>query len=757
MAAFWTLVLALQAAGRFAQRIVVGIADAGARAWTATGRTIHSLSQRRVARHRSRPRRTHRAAPGPAHPARPRRPRAVSGAPVRHGRSAGSRSTSRQRPGPESGAFPDDRPVARPRLAVLGVALAIVVAGAAFLFGPVLHLVARPLASSLANKGLPPLEERSAVLAADASTLAVLHDGINRRVVSLDEVPEVMRHAVLAAEDKDFWDHRGYDLTAMVRAMRANLQAREVTQGGSTISQQVAKQNFVGGEKSVVRKAKEVLYAVALEQRLAKEQMFERYLNQVYFGSQAYGVAAAADEFFGIDIKDVSLEQAALLAGVIRAPAALDPRTDPESATARRNQVLRAMANEGFISGEAASEASARPIEVLPARPAQVSDPFVVEAAKREFLTNPAFGETVEERQRLLLAGGLQIETTVDPSLQEAAKTALGYVSDDLGSALVAVDPRSGAVLAVHDSGLAGEGHFDVATQGQRGPGSTFKPLAAAAALEAGMPQSQFLVGDGPIELTYRGAPGPWGVENFAEADHGPVLLADAVINSVNTAFAQIGVALGPDKIADVARRMGIDVDRAMGPPEARGPAVALGGLRHGVSPLEMASAYATFASGGSRIPPYVIARVVGPDGQELYKAQPAPQPVLDRAVNGILVEILQEAVAEGTGVRASLPGWVPLGKTGTSEEGADAWFVGAVPVLSAAVWVGNPTSTEPIPGLTGGQVAAPVWREFMRAALRGTAPVNFPPRTADRPVIRPLDLPTARPCTTACTKPPVA
>ena len=278
--------------------------------------------------------------------------------------------------------MPEAQP-ARRRLGIAAGVVVVVVATVAALLGPVLDLVARPLASTLARKGLPPLEERSTVLAADGSRLADLHDGINRRVVALADVPEVLREAVLAAEDKDFWGHGGYDVGAMARALKANVQAREVTQGGSTISQQVAKQNFVGGEQTVVRKAKELLYAVALEQRLTKDELLERYLNQVYFGSQAYGVAAAADEFFGIDVKDVSLEQAALLAGVIRAPAAMDPRTDPASATARRDQVLRAMVDEAFISAEEASEASAKPVEVLPARPAEVTDPFVVEAAAK--------------------------------------------------------------------------------------------------------------------------------------------------------------------------------------------------------------------------------------------------------------------------------------------------------------------------------------------------------------------------------------
>ena len=624
---------------------------------------------------------------------------------------------------------------------VASVAMAVAILAVAA--GPALRLAAWPLAR--AAGGLDRVDQSSAVLASDGSRMAVLHDGVNRQVVPLDEIPEVVRQAVLAAEDDDFWDHGGYDGRAIVRALVANVRAGEVEQGGSTITQQVAKQNFVGNEQSVLRKAKELLYAVALEQRWSKDQLLERYLNQVYFGAQAYGVAAAAEELFGVTVADLSVSQSALLAGLIRAPSTLDPRVAPAAATARRNQVLAAMASMGSISTEAATEAMARPLGVLPVRPATVTDPFAVEAVKREFLANPAFGETEADRRRLLLTGGLEIRTTVDPRIQAAARTALDQVDGDLGSALVAVDPRTGAILVIHDAGQAGTTQFDVATQGRRAPGSTFKPLAAAAALEAGMPQDQFLVGDGPIELDYGGAPEPWRVDNFEGAEYGPVVLADAVVHSVNTAFAQVGVAVGPERIADVASRLGIDVEQAMGPPAARGPAIALGGLRNGVSPLELAAAYAAFAAGGTYSRPHVIAQVVGPDGEELYRAQPSSHPVLDGAANGILVEMLQDAVAEGTGAAAALPGWGPLGKTGTSEDQADAWFVGATPLISAAVWIGHPGRAEPVPGLTGGGTAAPVWATFMGDALAGTEPVHFPPRSADRPSTHPLDLPAVR------------
>jgi len=639
----------------------------------------------------------------------------------------------------------------RRRVGVVAGATAAAVGVAALCTGPVLRLAARPLAATMAASGLPAIDQRSTVLAVDGSTLASLHDGINRHVVPLGEIPDVVRQAVLAAEDNHFWEHGGYDGGAMARALLANLRAGEVTQGGSTISQQLAKQNFSGDELSMLRKAKELLYAVALEERLSKEQLLERYLNQVYFGSQAYGVVAAAEEFFGTGVRQLTVEQAALLAGLIRAPAALDPRTDPASATIRRNQVLRAMASVGVIPPDIADQAAAKPVEVLPARPVDDTHRFVVEAVKREFLANGAFGATEGERRDLLLTGGLEIRTTVNPHLQQAARTALGSVSERLGSALVAIDPRSGAIRAVHNGGTAAMGQFDVAMQGRRPPGSTFKPLAAAAALEAGMPQTQYLVGDGPIQIDYRGAPQPWRVSNFDGARHGPVPLADAVVYSVNTAFAQIGVAVGAGKVADVAGRLGIDVDGALGPPETRGPAVALGGLLNGVSPVEMASAYGAFAAGGAHTPPYLIDQVVDRSGREIYKATPTFRRVLDEPVNGILVDILQEAVAEGTGSAAALGGWEPLGKTGTSEKGADAWFVGATPVLSTAVWVGHPGSTEPVRNLTGGGVAAPAWGRFMTAAMRGVPPVTFPPRSADRPATRPLELPVARACASAC------
>jgi penicillin-binding protein 1A len=396
----------------------------------------------------------------------------------------------------------------------------------------------------------------------------------------------------------------------------------------------------------------------------------------------------------------------------------------------------------------AADAAAARtaPLGVVPHRPPPDLEPFVVEAVKREFLANPSFGATETDRQRLLLTGGLHIQTTIDVGLQGAAADATQWLPAGLGVSIAAVDPRSGAVRALYDGGAAANGQFDVATQGHRQPGSTFKPLVATAALEAGIPDWQPLAGTGPIELDYPGAPQLWRVGNFDGESYGTVDLSEAVANSVNTAFAQLGVALGPDRIAAVARRLGIDVDADLGPPPSRGPSLALGGLTHGVSPLELASAYATFAAGGTHVTPHLIDRVTGPDGREIYRAKATTSVALDPATNGAMVGILENAVAEGTGSAASVPGWDVIGKTGTSDGAADGWFVGAVPVLSTAVWVGHPDREAPIPGLTGGTTSAPIWRAFMTEALQDATPVGFPaapPRTR----VAPLTLPQPRPC----------
>ncbi|HWB70881.1 MAG TPA: transglycosylase domain-containing protein [Egibacteraceae bacterium] len=569
---------------------------------------------------------------------------------------------------------------ARPGLVRLGVAtsrglvgaVAVVALGLAT-SGPALQLAARTVRADLSggeHEGLPPLAEPSVVVAADGTVLAELHDGVDREVVALQRVPAHVRHAVLAAEDQRFYEHRGYDLAAIGRALWTNLRARAVRQGASTITQQLAKQNLVGDAQTLGRKVDELVHAVALEQRFSKDQLLERYLNEVYLGSGAYGIAAAASEYFGVAPEGLTVSQGALLAGLVRSPVALDPRRNPHAATARRNEVLDAMAALGLLPAEQAARLRAEPLQVVPPAARQTAQPFVLSAVRREFLADPAFGASQAERVQRLYSGGLRIETTIDPRLQAAAAEAVAAYTRAGGptAAVAAVEPASGRIRALHSGADFARVRFDPATQGRRPPGSVFKPLVAAAALEAGHHPSLPLPGDGPVAVAVAGQAGPWVVDNHNGADYGAVDLATALSESINTAFATLGARLGHQRLVDVAGRLGIDVERAFGPPTSRGPAAALGGLTHGVSPLELAGAYAVFANGGMHEPSHLIERVTGPDGRPVLQRAPQAIPALDPGVNAALVGLLQEVVAGGTGVRARLPGWEALGKTGTTQ-----------------------------------------------------------------------------------------
>ncbi|HVM00173.1 MAG TPA: transglycosylase domain-containing protein, partial [Egibacteraceae bacterium] len=580
---------------------------------------------------------------------------------------------------------------------------------------------------------LPGLRERSVVRAADGTALAVLADEFDREAVPLDRIPEHVRHAVLVAEDRRFYEHDGYDVNAIFRAALANFRAGGVEQGASTITQQLAQINFLTGEETIRRKLEEISVARALEGEYSKDELLERYLNQVYFGAGSYGVQAAAQQFFGVLVEDLTVEQAALLAGIIRSPGALDPRSNPEGAQRRRDIVLQAMADEGYLDAAEARRLRTAPVEVVPPRDRSPEEPYVIEAVKREFFNNETFGETVEERIELLFHGGLNVETTVVPRLQQAAAEVVNAAFPDSTGptgALAAIHPVHGGVLALHGGKDFDEVQFDLATQGRRQPGSALKPVTAASALEQGIPPTTRLRGDGPASFDVPGAVEPFVVENFEGSNHGRVTMHEALVASVNTAFAQLILQSGVEETVDLAGRLGINIDRAFGPRETWGPAIVLGGLTHGVTPLEMASVYGVFANEGIHAQPYLIHRVTNPQGEILYEREPVAEQVLDPAVAAAMVDMLTDVVDRGTATRAQLPGLQPIGKTGTNDDRADAWFVGAVPVLSAAVWVGHPEAQVPVPGLTGGSVPAEVWRQFMERALDG---VDVPPYAADQ------------------------
>ncbi|MEX2619271.1 MAG: transglycosylase domain-containing protein [Egibacteraceae bacterium] len=578
-------------------------------------------------------------------------------------------------------------------------------------------------------EALPDLDQRSIVYAADGSVLAVLHDEVDRRVVALEEVPAHVRQAVITAEDRKFYEHPGYDVEGIGRAFVANARARSVTQGGSTLTQQLAKANFVGGDQTVQRKIDELLHAVALERRFSKDWLLERYLNQVYFGSGAYGIAAAAEEYFQVDPENLTVEQAALLAGMIQAPSDLDPRRNPAGALARRNRVLAGMAEEGYLPLDEVEPRQAVPVIVVENIPRTSSQPYFVEAVKDEFFRTSAFGEDRQDRIDRLFNGGLAIHTTLDPRMQAIASDVVKNQFPEAGGptgAIAAVDPRNGRIMALHGGSDFTTQQFDVARLGRRQPGSAFKPFVYAAALEEGFPSSMTLQGRSPAY--FDDVPG-WsrednGVRNYGNSSYGRLDMREALVRSANTAAAQLMLLVGTGPVLDLSARMGIDVEAMT--QGVHNPSIALGGATRGVTPLEMASAFGTFANDGNYLPPHVIDHVKDAAGNEVYVAETRPERALEPEVSEVIVDIMQDVVSRGTGTRARLSGWEPMGKTGTTQNNNDAWFVGSVPVLSTAVWMGHVGRNVPMRGVTGGSVPATMWREFMAAALEGVEPVAF-------------------------------
>ena len=632
-------------------------------------------------------------------------------------------------------------------------------AGAALaLGGPLTANAAALLDVDLAvptDVSLPDLEERSTVYDGDGSLLAVLDREVSRTALPLDRIPRHLQEAVIATEDRKFYEHEGYDLEGIGRAVVSNLQAGGIAEGGSTITQQLAKSE-VGNDQTLQRKASELLYAMALEERFTKSELLERYLNQVYFGSRAYGVAAAAEEYFHTPVRKLRPHQSALLASMIRSPNSSDPRARPRRARKGRDVVLRSMADEEYLSSAKLPRLLRRPLGVkqssLEFRRRQ---PHVIDAVERELLTLTEFGRSRADRKRLLYYGGLRVTTTIDVQLQ---RTATDAIRDALPSgaptaAIATVDPSSGAIKAIASGLDFDQLEYDLASQGRRQPGSAFKPFVYAAALQAGYPLDISLPGQSPTY--FEGVPG-WergcdaddkavcGVSNYGGASYSRVGMAAALQDSINTAAAQLTVTVGPRRVAKLAGRMSVDVEAATN--GAVTESIGLGGLDQGVTPLEMAAAYAVFANDGKRVRPHLIAKVQDRSGTVLYEATGTETKVLDPAVNAAVVAMMRGVVQEGTGTAAQLPAWEVAGKTGTTSNNVDAWFVGYTPTLSTAVWVGHPEGQVEMPGMTGGSLPAALWQTYMSQVVDGQDPIPFPKldraaladRTADRQVVTP-------------------
>ena len=576
-----------------------------------------------------------------------------------------------------------------------------------------------PLAPGL--EGFDDLSAGSTVVAADGTVLAELDGAQRREPVVLENLPEHVTKAVLAAEDANFYDHGGVDPSAVFRAIVRSAQGSR--QGGSTITQQLAKLNFTKSERTFLRKLNEVQYAVRLEKEYTKDELLERYLNQVYFGDGAYGLAAAAQSFFATTPEQLSPAQAATLAGKIRAPEALDPRQRPERMQSRRDQVLRNMAKRGWLDQPQLQQALTTPIEVAP--PVESTGgtaPYFVEYVKREIGALDELGGSSELRKKQLFTGGYTIKTTLDPKALEAATAAVRESlpdPTDPDAAVVSVVPGDGAIRLLVGGRSFQERKFDLATQGRRQPGSSFKPLVYLAAVAKGIDPRSTFDSRSPMPLEYRGE--QYTVNNYEGEGGGRIDLDKAMTDSVNTVFAQLVLEVGPSEVMRTAERLGVtDVESNVG---AR-PAIALGGLRKGVTPLEQAAAFATFAAKGVYAEPYAVTEVLDRDGKSLFKRQPRTQQVFAEEEVGVLNAALQKVVQGGTGKGASI-GRPVAGKTGTTQEYGDAWFVGFVPQLSTAVWVGHPDRIVPMTNVhgrrvTGGSFPASIFGKTMRQALSG-------------------------------------
>ncbi|MFH1329725.1 MAG: PBP1A family penicillin-binding protein, partial [Actinomycetota bacterium] len=574
----------------------------------------------------------------------------------------------------------------------------------------------------------------SVVYAADGTALTEWHAGEDRVLVGYDELPRHLVDAVVAIEDQRFWVHPGVDVRAMVRAVQADLEAGEVVQGGSTITQQYIKNALLTPEVSLDRKMREVSLALGIEKTLSKQEILERYINTVYFGNGAYGVGAAARRYFGKAVSALTLDESALLAGLIRRPNALDPYEYPNAALSRRQTVLDKMVEVGWLTEAAADAAGILPLTLQPQGAADRSlFPYFTDEVRRRLLAEPALGDSPEERFEALTTGGLRIYTTLDPAAQLAAEAAVASVLPDGGpaAALAAVDPRTGFVLAL----VGGADYYDtsdpvaqfnLATLGRRQPGSAFKPFALAAALQVGIGlDAEFQGGRSAVIQT---AAGRWRVENFNNLSYPNLTLLEATVFSVNVVYARLMNLLDPEQVVAVARAAGITT------PIEPLPSLALGTQE--VTVLDMASAYATFAAGGLHIDPILVTRIVDPSGRVVFETVPTIRRAMEPAVAEQVTAALTEVVRRGTGQQAKI-GRPVAGKTGTTEGQYDAWFVGYTPEISAAVWVGFPQGDRPLESphtpftITGGTWPAQIWARFATGALSGIPYRDLP--DADR------------------------
>jgi membrane peptidoglycan carboxypeptidase len=674
--------------------------------------------------------------------------------------------------------------------------------GVSVLAGAVMAGIALPAAGALglAAKGSvqgfdeipdnlksPALSQRTTILDSKGGQIATVYSR-DRTVVDLKDISPYMQKAIVAIEDSRFYQHGAIDLKGVLRALNQNAQNGGVAQGASTLTQQLVKNYFVeeagddptkvaqATQQTLGRKVRELKYAIQLEEKLGKKKILENYLNITFFGEQAYGIEAAAQRYFSKPAKDLNLQESAMLAGIVQSPSRYDPVNDEAEATKRRNTVLQRMAEVHDISQQEADKAKEAKLGLKVSQPkngcitAVKGASFFCKYVESVFLSDPVFGKTKEARAKVWNQGGLTIRTTLDPQAQQSVQSSIkSHVnkSDSVATAATLVEPGTGKIVGMGQSRPYGYGknetEYNYSVDRDMGgsnygfpTGSTFKPFVAAAALEEGRPATQQY--PSPYEMAYPSpvqtcSSKPWTnltnekLSNESTEEKGPYALKTAMAKSVNTYFVQMISDIGICPVVKMTDKLHVVQGNGDKLPEV--PAITLGSK--GISPLTMASAYATFASRGMYCTPIAIESITQKaDGKE--KSLEVPKSTCSRAMSEKTADtvntLLQGVIDSGTGQQAGLSDRDNAGKTGTTDERKNAWFVGYTPNLSGAVWVGSPKQNVKMTNIRiggvyhdlvyGGQVPGPIWKDAMTGALSGKDSPSF--NLVDIPDEKPKD-----------------
>lgn len=606
--------------------------------------------------------------------------------------------------------------------AVGGTLLGVIMIGGAAVAGGLVGLALsfRDLPDVRVLKGYVPVET-TYIYDINGGLIARLHGDVNREVVTLDRISPHLKRSVLAMEDAYFYTHKGIDPSGIGRAILANFNAGGTVEGGSTLTQQLVKNLFLSNERTLNRKVAEAVLAMRVEQVFTKEQILELYLNQVFWGKNTNGAETASQNYFGKSAADLTLGEAAILAGTIQAPSVFNPVDNYSEAKKRQGLVLDRLLELGWATPAEVKAAKAQKITIK-------KQGISYEASRVPYVSQAVTAELEEKFGRdVVLQGGLRVQTTIDIKLQRIAEETAAEGHKDLVDrgayadqlSLVAVDPRTGFVKAL----VGGVGDFDKnqfnrAVLARRQLGSSFKPFVYYAAFATGNYTPDSSIDDSP--MTIPDGDEPYVPRNYDNTFSGPISIRQAIAVSRNIPAIKLGIEVGNENVVAICRKLGINSPIL--------PVVSLPLGAADVTPMEVAGAYAVFASGGYKSKTTLIARVTDRNGNLILDNTPKPELILDPIAVSYLTDTLRGVVTSGTATEAQLGDGRPVaGKTGTTSDFRDAWFVGYVPQLSVAIWIGNDDYSPMANGVTGGVFVAPIWRKFMERAMAGQPIEQFP------------------------------